>query len=534
MSYLPEDNMIALKKNIKDQLILNKHVDTDELLNALGYSKDVFNRIINEKSNREVSPEMFQSIEIFAVSNNIDTKNFCGDLPETYGDRLKYFIYKHYLNQSEFSRRTYIPTSTIWNLLNGSIKISNKYKDKMCKVLTVEEFNLLSPYGDTTIPKTTDINIVNGVNLSWNMYRLVPKFFKYENLFRDLKINIKNYNKFIAGTVRITKPQIKIIANHFDCKESDLTEDSLELLNPKNRFGYWFATKLYNMNNSISMFADRCNLDPNYIADIIKGECLIKDNDIRKIANYLEVDPEGLLEICPKTDMDLLPIAENKLTLNEIVRARISNLGYTFKEFCSVMDVNHNTMATSLHNGRLPKKNREDIIRELDLQDKFPDEVKEEESVIEIMMEEAKPYIPEPFSPTKEMIENFGTDNIKVRTDKYGFAGYDINTDLQEETTTVDISTDDSITEIDMKSLEAMSHETLLVEEEAASSKVAIDLSVDDIENILSMMDNADYNQQISLAKFICKLTGTEFTDDISANGILGKLNRLNLIKDNL
>jgi hypothetical protein len=48
------------------------------------------------------------------------------------------------------------------------------------------------------------------------------------------------------------------------------------------------------------------------------------------------------------------------------------------------------------------------------------------------------------------------------------------------------------------------------------------------------MMDNSDYNQQISLAKFIYKLTGTEFTDDISANGILGKLNRLNLIKDNL
>ena len=555
MSYLPEDNMIALKKNIKDQLILNKNVSTDELLDKLGCPKSVFSRLINEKSNREISPEMFQSIEIFAITNNIDTKDFCGSLPESYGGRLKYFMYKHYLNQQEFSSRTSIPIGVLFDMMVDKTKVSNKYKDKMCRVLTEEEFGLLSSYGDIAIPNTIDLAVVNGCNVSWNMYKHSPKLIKYEPLFKDLKINMKSYSRFMAGTIKLTKPKIKTIAKYIGCKDTDLTEDTLNLLNLKNKFGYWFANKLYNMNNSIPMFADRCGLDPDYIADIIKGECLIKDKDIKTIASYLNIDPEGLVKICPKSDLELVPISEEKMDLNELVRSRISLLGYTFQEFCNVMDVNWNTMASALHRGQLPRKNREDIIKELDLQDRFPEEVKEE-SEVETMMEEAKPYTPlkdimeenfgkdltvdqqrdkiheintgitgetytpEPFTPIKDMMEeNFNTNkDLHADTNIYGFTGYIVDTNPQankeEETTTTVASTEDDTVTISM------------LEEEI--------MDFYDIENVLSIMDSADYEKQISLAKFICMLTGQKFAEDLSSESILGKLARLNLIKDSI
>ena len=241
------------------------------------------------------------------------------------------------------------------------------------------------------------------------------------------------------------------------------------------------------------------------------------------------------------------------MSLNEIVRYRISNLGYTFKEFCDIMDINSSTMASSLHKGRLPKKNREDVIKELDLQDRFPKEVKEDLSVVEALIEKANPYndmVEEPGfgeiinAPTNEdinnvslqhmmkeakpyipirdmMVGNFNTNkNLHPVTtqNQYGFAGYIVDTNPQvnkeEETTTTVASTEDDTA-------------TISILEEGI-------MDFHDIENILSMMDNADYEKQISLAKFICMITGKKFTENLSSESISGKLDRLNLIRDSI
>ena len=503
MSYLPEANMIALKRNI-NTLIKNKSIDINELLKDLGISRDVFNKIINIKSNREISPDMFYTIEIYCLTKNIETENLLGPLPEKYGERLKYFIFKHYLTQSDFSKKCRIPSSTLWNMITDKSQIGTKYKDKICIVLKPTEFDLLSSYGDVTIPDITDMNVVNGCNLSWNMYKHASKFFKYDPLIKELKIDSKDKDKFLAGTIKISKPKIRIIAKYLKCDESDLTQDTLNLINIKNRFGYWLASKIYSQNNSIPMFADRCNIDADYLADIIKGECLIKDKDVKNIAIHLGVDPDGLLEICPKTDLDLLPIAEEKMSLNEIVRARISNLGYTFKEFCTVMDVNHNTMATSLHVGRLPKKNRNDIIRELDLQDRFP--LDNEEIEVQSVEEQIK-----------EDIEDNKANPIPISTP------LELTEESEEKVWNHLVYTDDPDSKISLSSTTTLT----------ANSIEGL-LDGDDIENIMSIMDSVDYDHQISLAKFICSITNTIFTDDLNAPTIMGKLSRMNLIKDNL
>lgn len=546
MSYLPKENMIILKTNIKDRLVCNRNINIDELLDDIGCPKDVFSRMINVKSNREISPEIYQYIEVFCIKNNIDTEDFCGDIPAEYGNRLKFFMFKHYLNQSEFSRRTLIPTSTLYDMIVGKIRISNKYKEKMCKVLSEDEFDKLSSYGDITIPETTDVTIINGCNFSWNFYKNSPKFISYAKLFKEIKVDeyaVNDISRFAAGNIKLTKPKLKAVAKYLKCNEEDLTKDSLNLYNLRNRFGYWFATKLYELHNSIKMFADRCGLDPEYIADIIKGESLIRDEDIENIANHLNVDPKGLLKICPKQNMELLPISEENMSLNEIVRYRISNLGYTFKEFCDIMDINSSTMASSLHKGRLPKKNREDVIKELDLQDRFPEEVKPFTPLKDMLEENfgkgltadqqkdeirvintgitGKTYTPEPFTPIKDtMEENFNKLHPVTTQNQYGFAGYvepydkvrEAITKTKEETTVA--STEDDTVTISM------------LEEEI--------MDFYDIENVLSMMDNADYEKQISLTKFICMLTGKKFTENLSSESISGKLDRLNLIRNSI
>lgn len=503
MSYLPDINMTFLKNNV-GSLVKDKRIDINELLIDLDMSRDVFNKIINTKSNREISPEMFQDIEIFCMKNNIKVDGLCGPLPEKYGERLKYFIFRHYMTQAEFSKKTKIPSSSIWNMITDKMQIGNKYKDRLLVVLRPDEFNLLSSYGDISIPEDTDKTVVNACNLSWNMYKYANKFFKWDLLLKELKIDAKDCDKFLAGAIKLTKPKIKIIAKQLKCDEKDLLEDSLNLNNIKNRFGYWLAAKIYKQNNSISMFADRCNINTDYLADIIKGECLIKDRDIKSIAVHLGIDPDGLVQVVPKTDLDLVPIAEAKMTLNEIVRARIANLGYSFKEFCSVMDINHNTLATSLHNGKLPLKNKEDIIRELDLQDRFPEfkEIEEEPKVAEDMMQ------------TDDILDQPETITTSASTEK--------------EEKVVSIAAPKS--EVDIL-INPYPLSDIPIPEEV---KVKVNLNDKDMENMVSVMYYANHEYQVSLAKFICKITNTEFTDELKANNIMGTLARMNLIKDNL
>jgi hypothetical protein len=210
-------------------------------------------------------------------------------------------------------------------------------------------------------------------------------------------------------------------------------------------------------------------------------------------------------------------------------------------------------MASSLHKGRLPKKNREDVIKELDLQDRFPEEVKEDISEVERLVAKANPYndmVEEPGfleiinAPTKEdinnvslqhmmketkpfipirdmMVGNFNTNkNLHPVTtqNQYGFAGYTEPYDkvrevIAEKEATVE-STEDNTATISM------------LEEEI--------MDFYDIENVLSMMDNADYEKQISLTKFICMLTGKKFTENLRSESISGKLDRLNLIRNSI
>ena len=522
MSYLPEKNTVTLKNNI-NTLIKNKSIDINELTEDLDVSRDTFNQIINVKSNREISPDMFASIEIYCLGNDIDIDNLLGPIPEKYGERLKYFIFKHHLTQSEFSRKCCISSATLWNMFADKIQIGNKYKERMCTVLEPKEFDLLSSYGDVTIPEDIDMNVVKGCNISWNMYGYLSKFHKFDLLFSELKISKKDYDKFVAGTIKLTKPKIKLIAKYLKCTEDDLTQDSLNLTNIKNRFGYWLASKIYAQNNSISMFADRCLIDENYLADIIKGECLIKDKDIENIAIHLGVDPDAFVQICPESDMDLVPIAEEKMTLNEIVRARIANLGYTFKEFCAVMDINYNTMATALHSGKLPLKNRDDVILELDLQDRFPlsntkDSVKEE--VVEKPVQSVEEQI-------KEDIEDNEATNIPYIP--ISALEPDILSELSAEEMSEFLNQSEETTDNEVEVEEEV--------EETPEEEISVpDVSLDniDVENMLSIMYHSNYPYQVSLAKFICHITHTEFTEDLTGDNIVGLLNRMNLIKDNL
>jgi len=387
MNYLPEKTNTILKNNIR-RLIDNGDIDLNGLCNEMRITTNEFNARIADDSTRELTPSMFYDLFIYALKNNIKV-NLLGDLPDSYGDRLKYFIYEKGMDISEFARRTDIPMSLLLKMSIDKRVICSRHKEKMCRVLTEEEFNKLSPYTNIDLKIKKDKEVIRGINFAYNIYIMNNnKYFSPEMMLKELNIKDTDMNKFFTGKINITPTRKQKIARYIkvpiaDVAENNLFKDSLNLGSTLNKFGYWMANKLYTENNSILLFAERCNLDVDYIAGIISGQILINTKDVKNIADHLSVDPEGLINVIPKTDEELLPLKlktikkENNNIMvdnfdlnndfNKRIRTIIERKGYGFKEFCKVMDINSNTFTSALHRGRLPLKNQELVIKALGL-----------------------------------------------------------------------------------------------------------------------------------------------------------------------
>jgi transcriptional regulator with XRE-family HTH domain len=399
--YLPETNNVTFKNNVAS-LIDTKEIDLDELLEDLEISQDELESRLNPHSKRELTPNMYYRIHVYLLKKDLDYENLLGDLPETYGERLKFFIYGHYMTMSEFSRKTGIPSSTLFNMYSNNINISSKYKKKMCNVLTENEFSKLSPFTDVDLDIERDQAVIDGMNFSYNLYKIKPSFFNPERLMKVLNIHNINMDEFYVGKVKITPARKKKIAEYMKVSVDELenlTNDSLELSNPLNKFGYWFALQLYNMSNPIPVFASRCNLDPQYIIDILSGQTIIKDCDVKNIANHLEVEKEALYNIMPHTDEELLPMkpekkerkekksmatAKKKTAYNKDICNIIHNkLHMSVQDFCGLVDVNYFTFMAAINRGSLPEKNRKVIIKELGLNEDMSIPTVKEEAVKE-------------------------------------------------------------------------------------------------------------------------------------------------------
>lgn len=385
MSYLPINNNIALKSNIR-ALIENECIDTDELLEDLDMTKDELDARLDPYSKREITPDMYYKIHVYLMKNNLDYIELLGDLPEKYGERLKYFVYSHYMTMSEFSRKTSIPTSTLFNLYSGKINISPRYKNKLCIVLTNDEYKKLSSYTDIDLNIERSKGVIDGMNFSYNLYNIKPAFFNPDRLIKALNINNINKDDFYVGKINLTPTRKRKIAEYLKVPIEvieDLTKDNLELGNPLNKFGYWFALQLYNSSNPIVVFAQRCKLDVQYIADIISGQTLIRDEDIKNIANHLEVEKEALYNAIPHDDEELLPMKKDVKKENNMVTKKKNNSKYkveiskiihnklhmSVKDFCGLVDINYFTFVSAINRGTLPEKNRQVIIKELGLND---------------------------------------------------------------------------------------------------------------------------------------------------------------------
>lgn len=396
MNYLPEKTNVVLKSNIK-KLINDGSINVSDLCDEMKITTDEFNARIADDSGRELTPTMFYDLFIYAIKNNIKV-NLLGDLPDSYGDRLKYFIYEKGMDISEFARRTDMPVNLLFNMSIDKRSVCNRHKEKLCKVLTEDEFNKLSPYTNIDLNIKREKEIINGINFAYNIYILNNnKYFSPEMMVKGLNIKDTDVNKFLVGKINITPVRKRKIARYIkvpitDVAGNNLFKDTLNLASPLNKFGYWMASKLYAENNSIILFAERCNLEVNYIAAIISGQRLINAKDVKNIADHLSVDPEGLINVIPKTDEELMPFRiiekENNNMVdnfdlnndfNKRIRTIIERKGYGFKEFCKAMDINSNTFTSALHRGRLPLKNQELVIKTLGL-DMIPETPKVEVS----------------------------------------------------------------------------------------------------------------------------------------------------------
>lgn len=378
MSYLAKESMRELKNNINRILSLND-ISVTELADVMNISVVELKVKLNPDSPIEITPEQYYDIHIFLMTKHIDDE-LLGKLPKSYGERLKYFVYKHSYTMDEFAERTKIPRGTLFNMSIDKITIGNTYRDKMCKILSEEEFNKLSPYLDISLDLKRDKAVIRSINFNYNIDSYSD--FAAYSIIKEFNIeNSCDKNKFLCGKYKFNKKQLAAIKDKY---KDDPYKDNLNLSNPKNKFGYWFAYQLYAKNNSIALFAERCSLDKDYIASIISGQCLIDDKDIKNISMHLGVDIDGLYKICPKTENELIIIdggnemeernnkkKKSENNLNSIVRNKIKDLGYEFKEFCQVMGINKGSFETALYLGKLPKKHKEMLIKELDLYDYF-------------------------------------------------------------------------------------------------------------------------------------------------------------------
>lgn len=380
MSYLNEQMTKVLKKNISNALTqIPKGLEL--LAEDLGVNKGRVKMMIDPNTNKEISPDNFYTMEIFFMKNNVDV-NLLGDLPTGYGDRLRYYVFKHHCTTAEFSEKTGIAQSYLFSFYNGSRIIAPKFKDRLCKVLTTKEFNTLNDYNDIDIDTPKDPNIIDKCNLSYNMELYKGKFTNFKILQNS--VGIEKLNKFLSCSFELTTTNMKKICKSFKKTQEEMLADNLNLNDERNVFGYWLAKQINKLRKTISGLSDQTSIDQEYLVQLIKNEVFLKEEYVKKMATALHVDEYGLWEAAPKEDHQLTHSEDDSLRdLNKYVRDAINEAGFTFKEFCELIGCSKSTMASSLYKGRLPKKFGNQIIDLLNLNlEKSEEPVEIEDDVV--------------------------------------------------------------------------------------------------------------------------------------------------------
>lgn len=522
MSYLNETMNKELKSNLRKELssipqgfkLLSEDLKMPE--SSLRSVLDISNR-------REISPEDYSLIEIFLLKNNKDIDKLI-TLPNKYGDRLKYFVYRHGMSMTKFAEKIDISPSTLFSIVFRNSEIGDKYRDKMTIILTNEEFNMLSSYNDININIPKDKSIIDSINVGWNIYSTKGKL---DNLSKLSKITSLDYDKLISGNFTLTDTRLKKISKYLKISKYDLLKDNLNLNDPLNKFGYWLAVKIYEMKNSIKEFSDRCKLDAQYIADIISNTCLIEDKDIKSIAMHLYVDQDGLIKYIPKDNLELSSIDKIKnlytkysttsnnekggisnmnKNFNKIVRDKIKESGFTFNEFCQYIGCNKNTLTTAIREGRLPNKYKDQIVELLDLH-LIENDVNEEAII--------KDYIKIPDS--NPINTSLSSEELKDIA-----ALYDNTIPKYTEGTVFEEEPEETYEEMCANDNDPV----------PGPYNSSIEFDDVDVESVLLSISKLEDIDQIIMTKMIAKLANKSLPDDYDEETIMGKISRLSLIKE--
>ena len=519
MSYLNETMNKELKKNLRKEL-LSIPQGFKLLSEDLKMPESSLRSVLDLSNRREISPEDYSLIEIFLLKNNKDIDKLI-TLPNKYGDRLKYFVYKHGMSMTKFAEKIDISPSTLFSIVFRNSEIGDKYRDKMTMVLTNEEFNMLSSYNDININIPKDKSIIDSINVGWNIYCTKGKL---DNLSKLSKITSLDYDKLISGNFTLTDTRLKKISKYLKISKYDLLKDNLNLNDPLNKFGYWLAVKIYEMKNSIKEFSDRCKLDAQYIADIISNTCLIEDKDIKSIAMHLYVDQDALIKYIPKDNLELSPINKiqklytrysvsskkgtNYMTMdfNNIVREKIKESGFTFNEFCQYIGCNKNTLATAIRVGRLPIKYKEQIVELLDLH--LIENDTDEEAIL-------NDYIKIPDSnPINTSLSSEELNDIA--------ALYDTTIPKNIEGTVFEEEPEETYEEMCINDNDPV----------PGPYNSSIEFDNVDVESVLLSISKLEDIDQIIMTKMIAKLANKLLPDDYDEETIMGRISRLSLIKE--
>ena len=275
--------------------------------------------------------------------------------------------------------------------------------------------------------------------------------------------------------------------------------------------------------------------------------------------------------------------------LNRVVRSRISDLGFSFKEFCELMDLKPNLFSGCIYRGVLPKQNKEKLIKELNLEEFFPEvnvdkiqaELKKKTTEVpkESVVEE-QPVVEEPKieDQIKEDIEDNEANSIPITVDKDPVEEPDFikdiseieddlgvsEADLEEPVEDIITSNDDpdspvidfnKIPTITMQELEDICKSDPVDEEPEDKSenvdKESVDESdeaeyfkfdsgfeIDDyhIEGMLMILTALDYDHQVTFVENLAHIAGCKkaynVNNEIYLDSIIGLTARMNLVRN--
>jgi len=318
------EEMKTLKTNVVRELYkVNKGFDL--LAKDLEMEKNDLKVLLNPNEDTKITPENFYTIKIFFEKHNLDTTLIGEDLPAN----------------------------------GNSVEINVDKNEKIIKC----------------------------INIAYNMYTLKDKRTNFKKLAE--MCGVEKMNRFLSGHFSPTDDFIQIIADDLKVDQSALLNDSLNLNNDMNKFGYWIAYKLYNLKKSFSDLVDNTKLDEDYLLKIIRNEVLLKEKDAPAIALCLHVEAKTVLQLAPKSEDKLCKIckievkkSDDKVTkatrpkkistksetsVNDLVRSKIAEAGFSFKEFCELIGVKTTVLGGALYRGKLPDEFADVINKELGL-----------------------------------------------------------------------------------------------------------------------------------------------------------------------